>query len=187
MRLFAERGYRQTTVSDIQSACGLSQGSGALYKHFRSKEEVFLAGVEREVVHLEGVRLAFRLMPEPADFIAELELLGRFVLMELGAERDLLRILLKEGEAFPGIMSDARDRLIAPAFSLFADWLRTHVDAGNVQVRDLEGVATVALGAIFQYRAMEALVGEAPGRLDEERYLQSWVEMVGSMTREANV
>ena len=181
MRLFAEQGYLQTTVSDIQAACGLSEGSGALYKHFRSKEEVLEAGIEREIIHLEGVRVARRLVPEPIDFSAELEILGRFVLMELGAESDLLRILLKEGDRFPAIMAKARRRLIEPAYAEFVEWLRSHVEAGNVSVQDVEGVAAVVLGAILQYRAVEALLGYPPAGLDEERFLQSWVEMVGSM------
>ena len=40
MRLFAERGYRGTTVGDIEQAAGLSPRAGGLYKHFASKDEV---------------------------------------------------------------------------------------------------------------------------------------------------
>ncbi len=181
MRLFAEKGYLQTSVSDIQAACGLSEGSGALYKHFRSKEEVLTAGIEREIVHLEGVEMARRLLPEPFDFRAELEILGRFVLLELGDETDLLRILLKEGERFPEMMRKARERLIDPAYRVFADWLRAHVGVGNATCRDVDAVASVALGAIFSYRASQALLGRAPADLDDERFLQGWIELVGSL------
>jgi AcrR family transcriptional regulator len=181
MHLFAEKGYRETSVSDIQAACGLSEGSGALYKHFRSKEEVLAAGIEREIVHLEGVRMARRLLPEPFDFLAELEILGRFVLLELGDESDLLRILLKEGERFPSMMKGARARLIDPAYREFADWLRAHVEAGNAACVDIDAVASVALGAIFSYRASQALLGHPPADLDDERFLQGWTELVGSL------
>jgi AcrR family transcriptional regulator len=37
-RLFAERSYERTSVADVQEAAGLTRGSGALYKHFLSKE-----------------------------------------------------------------------------------------------------------------------------------------------------
>jgi AcrR family transcriptional regulator len=183
MRLFAEKGYKETSVSDIQAACGLSESSGALYKHFRSKEEVLEAGIEREIVHLEGVRMARRAMPQLMDYRAELEILGRFVLMELGAECDLLRILLKEGERFPAMMRKARKRLIDPAYAEFADWLRSHVDAENAHCTDADSVAAVALSAIFSYRSSEALLGHPPAGLDDERFLQGWVELVGSLTR----
>jgi AcrR family transcriptional regulator len=182
MRLFAEKGYTETSVSDIQAACGLSEGSGALYKHFKSKEKVLEAGIEREIEHLEAVRLAQAFMPEPLDFRAELEILGRFVLMELGAERDLLRILLKEAERFPVMMRKARKRLIDPAYALFAEWLRGHVAAGHASCADVDAVATVALGAIFSYRASESLLGFPPAGLDDEQFLQGWAELVGALT-----
>ena len=35
---FAERGYPVVTVRDIMKACGLTQG--ALYNHFKSKDEM---------------------------------------------------------------------------------------------------------------------------------------------------
>src|SRR3712207_7446858 len=46
MRLFAERGYERTSIADIQAAAGLAPGSGALYKHFPSKEAVLAAGLD---------------------------------------------------------------------------------------------------------------------------------------------
>jgi AcrR family transcriptional regulator len=185
LRLFAEQGFAETSVGQVQAAAGLSSGSGALYKHFSSKEELLEAGIERELVHLEAVRIARRLIPDLGDFEAELEIIGRFILLELGAESDLLRILLKDGDRFPKLLADARRRLIDPAYAEFADWLREHVDAGKVCVDDLEGTAAVALGAIVQYRAIEGLLGQPPGGLDEERFLQSWVSLVNSLTRNA--
>src|SRR5262245_23970473 len=49
MRLFAERGYSRTSVADIQKAAGMRPGSGALYKHFASKEALLEAGIDRFV------------------------------------------------------------------------------------------------------------------------------------------
>lgn len=173
MRLFAEQGYADTSVGEVQAAAGLSSGSGALYKHFSSKEELLTAGIERELVHLEAIRIARRLVPDLGDFRAELEILGRFILLELGAERDLLRILLKDGDRFPKVMADARTRLIDPAYQEFTEWMR-----GHVCVDDIEALAAVALGAIVQYRAIEALLGAPPGGQDEEAFLQAWVKLV---------
>lgn len=175
-KLFAEQGYADTSVADVQAASGLSSGSGALYKHFRSKEELLEAGIERELVHLEAVRIARRIVPDLGDFRTELEIVGRFLLMELAAERDLLRVLLRDGERFPKLLARTKERLIEPVYSEFTQWLRDHADA--VCVPDIEATAAVALGAIVQYRAIEALLGEAPMGMDEERFLQAWVGMV---------
>lgn len=165
-------------MGEVQAAAGLSSGSGALYKHFASKEELLAAGIDRELVHLEAIRMARRLVPDLGDFRIELEILGRFILLELGAEGDLLRILLKDGDRFPNVMDDARRRLIDPAYEEFADWLRGHASSGRVCVEDVDAVAAVALGAIVQYRAIEALLGAPPGGQDEEAFLQAWVRLV---------
>ena len=47
VRLFATRGYDATSVVDIQVACGLSPGSGALYKHFPTKQALLEHAVGR--------------------------------------------------------------------------------------------------------------------------------------------
>ena len=178
MRLFAEQGFTDTSVSEVQAACGLSAGSGALYKHFASKESLLEAGIERELEHLEGVRMTRRLLPDVGDFRTELEILGRFILIELAAERDFLRVLLKEGSRFPRILKRAQDRLLRPLYAEFTAWIRDKTSGGVASISDVEATAAVALGAIIQYRAIEALLGGPPGGLDEERFLQAWVEMV---------
>src|SRR5690349_10108353 len=45
MRLFAERGFRETAVGDIEAAVGLQPRRGALYKHFASKQALLEAAV----------------------------------------------------------------------------------------------------------------------------------------------
>jgi AcrR family transcriptional regulator len=172
-------------VADVQKASGLSAGSGALYKHFPSKQALLEAGIERELVHLEGLRVARRLIPDVFDFEAELEILGRFVLMELDAERDVLRILLKDADRFPKILAAARTRLIEPMYELLADWMRQHLEAGHIDVDDVDATAAVALGAIVQYRAIEVLLGGPPREIDAERFLQAWTELVGRLVRRA--
>ena len=47
-RLVAQRGTRKTSMTDIAIAAGIAKGT--LYNHFRSKEEVFDALVESEVL-----------------------------------------------------------------------------------------------------------------------------------------
>ena len=38
MRLFSEKGYEHTTIQDIVDALGMSKG--AIYHHFKSKEDI---------------------------------------------------------------------------------------------------------------------------------------------------
>ena len=59
MRLFVERGYEQTTMQNIIDELG-GLTKGAVYHHFSSKEEVFLAAMDRVtapgVERLRGIR-----------------------------------------------------------------------------------------------------------------------------------
>ena len=45
--LFLERGFDGTSISDIERAVGLAAGTGSFYRHFRSKDDVFVAAVQR--------------------------------------------------------------------------------------------------------------------------------------------
>ena len=56
MRLFGERGYDATSVAEIERSAGLTPGAGGLFHHFRTKEAVLVAGIERQLARLEAVR-----------------------------------------------------------------------------------------------------------------------------------
>src|ERR1700761_2624707 len=56
MDLFARRGYAATSIADIQQACGLSPGSGALYKHFPSKKALLQEATRRQVEQMAAMR-----------------------------------------------------------------------------------------------------------------------------------
>lgn len=46
-RLFNEKGYSQTTVEDIMRECNIAKGT--LYYHFKGKEEILSAMIERQI------------------------------------------------------------------------------------------------------------------------------------------
>ncbi len=50
--LFSEFGFEQTSVSDIVKKTGVAQGT--FYYHFKSKEEILDAVIEREVIALSA-------------------------------------------------------------------------------------------------------------------------------------
>lgn len=50
-QLFTEKGYEQTSIQDIINAVGMSKG--AIYHHFKSKEEILEAVLEKHSEYLE--------------------------------------------------------------------------------------------------------------------------------------
>src|SRR5438105_14755493 len=63
MASFARKGTHGTTIGDIEEGAGLTRRGGAFYKHFRSKEEVLEAGIERQIREVEGMRREVELLP----------------------------------------------------------------------------------------------------------------------------
>src|SRR5437588_620889 len=47
VRLFARKGFADTSVAEIERAAGLKPGAGGLYAHFDSKAELLKAAIER--------------------------------------------------------------------------------------------------------------------------------------------
>jgi AcrR family transcriptional regulator len=170
MRLFGERGFGATSVAEIERSAGLTAGAGGLFHHFRNKEAVLAAGVERQLARLEAVRQIRGAIPPLGDPRAELTLVARCVLLELEEEQELLRVLVSEGRRRPELLRGAVDELVRGTFNEFAALLArsgvTEVGAG------------LALGALIALASAELLLGQAPVDAHREDVIATWVEMV---------
>lgn len=168
LRLFAERGYRATTVGDIEAAAGLQPRRGSLYKHFASKEEVLRAALERLVARVTALETIGDLLPAD-DVHSEFGLLVRWGLRELGAVRDLIRIVMRESDQFPEVR-ETRNRFATVTYREMAEWLARQTREGRLRDDvDPEALSAVVVGAVVNYRVEEALFDSPPLGLDEER------------------
>lgn len=176
-RLFSHKGYERTTIPDIQSASGLSPGAGGLYRHFPSKEALLEEVVQRLIGSFEqrAEKLALELDREPAAF---LELLGKGALDEFAEGRDAVRIALRALDHFPHLQTDFREKRIRSANVALAAWLRSQVEAGRLRDHDSKAMAVVILGSLVCFRILEALTGEPPVRIAENRFLAAWLDLV---------
>src|SRR5271155_1870063 len=120
MRLFAEQGYRGTSVAEIERAAGLTPGAGGLYHHFPTKEAVLRAGVQRHLGRLEALRNIREVFSSLGDLEAELTVTARYTLAELDNEVELLQILASEARRRPDLLTQAIDELIGSTYAEFA-------------------------------------------------------------------
>ena len=175
LRLFAERGYRSTTVGDIEQAAGLQPRRGALYKHFASKQALLEAAARR---HVDAVAVAGRrVVDAPADDVGqEARLLGQWLLGELDAEHDLVRVLEQDGDRLPTLRDAARvgisDHGYRAVAALLGRWLGDR--AADV---DLDAVAVVLLGPLINHRRSGWTFGAAPLGLDDRRVVEAWADV----------
>jgi AcrR family transcriptional regulator len=174
MRLFAEQGYLGTTVGEIEEAAGLAPRAGGLYKHFRSKEEVLEAGIERQVDEIDVIQPAIEKLPL-ADPRAELMLIGRWGLGELASEMPLMKIVQKDGDRFPDLAAKVNARIIARGHEQGVTIVRRLL-SDVLEERELAALASVALGSLVGYRIEEAMFGPRP--VSEEDFLEAWVDVL---------
>lgn len=175
MALFADRGYQAATVGEIEKAAGLAPRAGTLYQHFSGKEEVLRACVEREVDELERMQDAFELLPlrEPR---ADLLLIGRWNMEYLARRQPLYRFLWKEGDRFPDLRDRVREAIVEKPLRRVAGWLREWAAGSGRPEIDAEALTLALVQSMASYRSLETIYGEQPLGVDDERFLEAWVE-----------
>jgi AcrR family transcriptional regulator len=186
MHLFGENGFKGTSVAAIEQAAGLTPGAGGLYHHFRSKDAVLTAGLERHLARLGALRDIRRLFTGVGDLRIELTITARYLLAELEAESELLHVLLTEARRRPELVQAAITTLVSSACTEFADWLGQE---WAVPAEQAHSVAVIALGALLSHRLLRSLVpagteagaGAAPGTeagiVDDETFVSIWVDI----------
>lgn len=138
-RLFYQRGYNQTSFTDIADAAKIPRGN--FYYYFKTKDDILGAVVEYRIDRYRALL---------ADWDAELPepraRLRRFLDMLRGNSKDLARygcpmgsLNVELGKAQPALKARARKM-----FDLFRDWLGTQLRA--LGRKDPETLALHLLG-----------------------------------------
>jgi AcrR family transcriptional regulator len=182
LRLFADQGYDETPVGEIERAAGLAPRAGGFYRHFASKEAVLEAVLTREVESLGSFQELQRLLPL-GDRRAELALLCRWALAELDRKAFLLRVLMREGDRLPALARRAKAEWIEPSYVATAAVLARYADASGRTI-DAEAAAVVALGAIAQLRIGGLIFGSPARELTDARFVDAWVGLVTALVGE---
>lgn len=174
LHLFAERGFRGTSVGDIEAAAGLTARGGGFYKHFESKRQILEVALERHLSELQTTESVMDLMPL-GDWRAELTLLSRWTLQQLGNMRPLIQIIHREAGDFPELVTRYHDRIVKQGYRLASDWIKHKTKEAGLPDQDADAFAAVGLGALVNYRIQEALLGEPPAGVSEKRFLDAYL------------
>ncbi|HWL97911.1 MAG TPA: helix-turn-helix domain-containing protein [Nocardioidaceae bacterium] len=182
MRLFGERGYGATSVAEIEAAAGLRPGSGSLYRHFASKEELLAAGLERLLADAHEKPL----VNDPSGAEDPEELLRaatRSGLRHMDHGRDLSRLLFRGLDTFPPLLErfgDAELRVMHEQLT----GLLTRLAGDETGETDWGAVAVVLQGAVAHYWLVRDLFGEHPVEVDEDRFVRAAAAMVAALLAE---
>jgi len=175
MALFGERGYRATTIGDIEAAAGLVPRRGALYRHFESKEAVFRAAVmqySQKFGKLEARWDRFDFEQPHASLAAS----AVFTLEGLRAEADLFRIMQRDGHDFPDLVDHVHHELIGRGYDFVIELFRRILAAHGRGDDDVAALAAIALGALVHFREDEAIYGTTPANATEDDLVRVWAD-----------
>ncbi|MFC4604471.1 inositol monophosphatase family protein [Rhodococcus kronopolitis] len=187
LHLFGEQGYAGTPVARVEGEAGLSAGSGGLFRHFRTKQELLTEAVEYGLAQREdwthlldpGFSIVGRLdrLAPSGSRVDHVHLLCEMVLARLEDNRDLSRVLMRDNSIERSVLRKLRrdeydvvvrvvTRGLAELAGDDADW---------------SAPASVLVGAVSQFwLTSDLLDGEQPNPADTQRHLRATAELVAA-------
>lgn len=160
-KLFAGRGFADTTIDDIAARAGVAKG--AVYHHFSSKEEIFARVLESIQAELSSAQLpaASAKLRDPLDSIAA----GVLRYLQAICEPEIKRILLIDGPAVIG-WQKWRD-IDMRYFGALTKAALANALGDKVRPREIEPLAHLLMGAIME-AALVCATAEHPKKLAKE-------------------
>jgi len=173
--LFAARGYNATSVGEIEAAAGLAPRSGALYKHFASKDELLDAALSERIAEIDAFNEHLRLEPL-GDLRAELTLVARWGLAELARERQLVQIVMRDGGRVPELAERFNATVVRRGIALATETLERYAAERGVELADPAALGEVVCASLVGFSLQQVLFGERFAGVDSERFAAAWVE-----------
>ncbi len=169
LELFATQGFDATSTAQIEAAAGLSPRSGALYKHFRSKEQLLEVALAQRMQEITTLPDRLDLGPL-SDLRSELSLIARWGLAELARERELALIVMKEGHRLPAFRDAFRDAIVRPGHALATEVLRRYSTSHQVEFDDIEALGEVLCSALVGFALQGFMLGNGFVEISDERF-----------------
>jgi AcrR family transcriptional regulator len=148
--LFNKKGFRETTVGDIEEAAGLSRRAGGFYRHFSSKEDVLVGALEsmaeemvadirmEEVIRLNAPR-------------AELLLIARTLIRHAERHRPVRLLVQREGYKLKAVKAAARHANARLAAIDVVPWIENVASRFGIEVHSAAELALVVFGPVVTY------------------------------------
>jgi AcrR family transcriptional regulator len=176
LKLFAEHGYKATSVGAIESEAGLAPRSGALYHHFKGKPQLLEATLDRELAGMDELTHAIAMFPL-GDLRAEMTMLARWNLASLDRRAALTRFVRRDADLLPKrLRTKLYDRLVARPYTEIVSWLGARFQEAGIDPPDLDALALILIESMAAYRELNRLFGRVPAEIDDERFIAAWVE-----------
>jgi AcrR family transcriptional regulator len=163
-RLFLERGFQATSTDAILAEAGISSKE-TLYRHFASKEELFVAVLSNLTTEQPDFLARLAALPPPRDVSAIRESLTTaareiLTLMCQPPYLALWRMMIAEAPRFPQLGAAFFSAIPARGFTLVGSLLREAHAQRIIAEADVEAVTRMLLGGLLTYAVTGLLVPE---------------------------
>ncbi|MBV8790320.1 MAG: helix-turn-helix transcriptional regulator [Mycobacterium sp.] len=184
MRLFSQQGYRATSITQIEKAAGLVPGCGALYNHFKSKEALLTAGIDRQLDRRRAMHDISALFAGQGDLRTELTLLCRYLMSVLDRESEFLQVAARTPADESPRLKDAYAALVDGLYSELADWIKGC--APTLDKVEAKRIAVVGINALLGKRATRIVFHSPQIDTPDDQYVTDWTDMLVGRIRSAD-
>ncbi|HLZ60969.1 MAG TPA: TetR/AcrR family transcriptional regulator [Ktedonosporobacter sp.] len=164
-RLFLQQGYLATSIDAILAEAGISSKE-TLYRHYGSKEELFVDVLGQLTLSQPGFSEKLATLPAPHDLLSlrqTLTQLARAILsLMLQPEyQAMVRIIMAESSRFPQLGSLFLTTVPQRGLTIIEALLRVAREQAIIAAVDFEAVARTLLGGLLTYALFDMMfVGE---------------------------
>ncbi len=176
MRLFSQQGYRATSINQIEKAAGLVPGCGALYNHFKSKDALLAAGIDRQLDRRRAMHDISALFAGQGDLRTELSLLCRYLMSVLDRESEFLQVAARTPADQSTRLNNAYAALVDGLYSELTDWIKGC--AIRIKDPDAKRIAVIGINAVLGKRATRIVFHSPQVDTSDEEFVSDWTAML---------
>ena len=170
-KLFAERGYDSTSMSELTAATGLA--AGGLYHYIEGKDDLLIAICDELLEPL--LSQAREIVAEGAEPVSQLRELVRAWVAHVVEHRDHMLVFTQERQAIEGQPRWRRVRSQRKAFEKILDEVLARGEADGSMTFADRRLSLLALLGMVNYTAQWVRLG---GRLSAEEIADGYCTMV---------
>ena len=181
-RLFLQQGYLATSIDAILAEAGVSSKE-TLYRHYASKEELFVDVLGHLTLSQPGFSEKLVVLPTPHDLLSLRQALTQLSREILSLMRQpeylaLVRIIIAEAPRFPQLGSLFFSTVPQRGFTLIMALLQAAREQQLIADVDFEVVARALLGGLLSYAITGLLFAEEETRLPSLNHADEVVEII---------
>ncbi|RAU90379.1 TetR/AcrR family transcriptional regulator [Mycobacterium colombiense] len=176
MRLFGQQGYRATSVNQIEKAAGLVPGCGALYNHFKNKQDLLSAVIDRQLDRRRAMHDISALFAGRGDLRTELSLLCRYLISVLDQESEFLQVVARTPAEESPRLTDAYAALVDGLYSELGGWI--NAGAPTLDPAEAKRIAAIGIDALLGRRTSRIVFHANHIDTNDEHYITEWTDVI---------